>query len=263
MSDAAYIHGTDPDEQVRLAVLNDLTNEAFVRFLYPAPTAVVLDVGCGLGILTRRLGRLLPGGIVHGVDASGEQLARAVADLPNVRFQQADAQALPFPDGTFDVVFCRYLLEHVGDPLGVLREMHRVLKPGGKALAQENDVLVNSFDPDCPAFDALWRKFAELQTRLGGDARIGKKLFRLFRAAGFSSVALSVQPEVHAAGQPTFRTWVENLIGNVRPSEGRLIESGLASAEEIRAGLDELRALLTNDTASAYFYWNRAVGVKG
>jgi SAM-dependent methyltransferase len=262
MSDAAYIHGTDPDEQARLARLNDLTNEPFVRFLDLGPADVVLDVGCGLGILTRLLARRLPTAQVHGVDASAEQLARADLDLPNVHFQRADAASLPFADGTFDVVFCRYLLEHVSDPLGVLREMHRVLKPGGQALAQENNDQVMAFDPDCPNFDALWRKFVGLQARLGGDGLIGKKLYRLFCAAGFAEIRLSIQPEVHHAGQPSFRVWIENLIGNVRPCAGQLIETGLATVDEVHAGLADLSGLLTNESASAYFYWNRAVGVK-
>src|SRR5213078_4059640 len=96
MSEAAYIHGTSSDEQARLAMLNDLTNEPFLRFLELGPTSSVLDVGCGLGILTRRLAGLLPGGEVWGVDASAEQLSLTKEDLPNLHFRQADAHALPF-----------------------------------------------------------------------------------------------------------------------------------------------------------------------
>jgi cyclopropane fatty-acyl-phospholipid synthase-like methyltransferase len=80
MSEAAYIHGTSPDEQARLATLNDLTNEPFLRFLELGPSSSVLDVGCGLGILTRRLAGLLPSGEVWGVAASAEQLSRANED---------------------------------------------------------------------------------------------------------------------------------------------------------------------------------------
>jgi SAM-dependent methyltransferase len=262
MTEAAYIHGTSPEEQARLALLNDLTNKSFIQFLELGPSSSILDVGCGLGILTRRLAGLLPGGEVWGVDASAEQLSQANEALPNLHFRQADAHALPFPENRFDVVFCRYLLEHVADPLAVLREIRRVLKPGGRAFVQENNILANTFDPDCPHFDALWRRFARLQSLVGGDALVGKRLFRLFRQAGFGQVRLSVQPEVHYAGMPTFRTWIENLISNVLPSERQLIERGLATPEEIRLGLEELRSLLADQSASAFFYWNRARGVK-
>ncbi|HZU38065.1 MAG TPA: methyltransferase domain-containing protein [Gemmataceae bacterium] len=262
MSEAIYIHGTDPAEQQRLAKLGDLTNRAFLQFLEFDRHSKIVDVGSGLGILTRELALRMPDGEVWGVEKSTEQLAQAVCDLPNLHFRQADAHALPLPDDHFDVVFCRYLLEHVTDPAGVLREMRRILKPGGKIFVQENNILINAFDPDTPRFDALWQKFAHLQTVLGGDAAIGKRLYGLLRGAGFHEIALSIQPEVHHYGQPTFRPWIENLIANVRPAQQNLIAFGLATAEEIAAGLDELKGLLDNPLASTFWYWNRASGVK-
>ena len=258
----AYIHGTDPDEQARLARLGTLTNEAFLQFLEFEPTSIILDVGCGLGILTHRVAELAGSGTVWGIERSADQLAKAVRDLPNLHFQQADAEDLPFEDNTFDVVFCRYLLEHVSQPVQVLKEMRRVLKLGGKVFVQENNILMSTFDPDCPRFDALWRQFGRLQAMLGGDDLIGKKLFRLLREAKFASISLSIQPEVHCFGMPTFRVWVENLMQNVRPAEGQLVEKGLASAEEIRQAKKELEDLIVNESGSAYFYWNRAKGVK-
>jgi SAM-dependent methyltransferase len=262
MADPTYIHGTDPDEQRRLAKLGELTDDPFLRFLEFGPDSAILDVGSGLGNLARRVAAAAPAGEVWGVEHSAAQLARAAADRPNLHFVQADAHALPFPDGRFDVVYCRYLLEHVADPAGVLREMGRVLRPGGRLFAQENDILVARFDPDCPHFDALWRRFVQLQVLLGGDALIGKRLLRLFHAAGFTDVRLSIQPEVHWAGTPTFRDWVVNLIDNVRPAERLLVEKGLATPEEVQRGLDDLRRLLPDESASAFFYWNRARGQK-
>jgi ubiquinone/menaquinone biosynthesis C-methylase UbiE len=49
--------------------------------------------------------------------------------------------AIPVPDSTYDLVLCTQVMEHVPDPLGVLREFHRVLKPGGQALADRTPVL--------------------------------------------------------------------------------------------------------------------------
>jgi ubiquinone/menaquinone biosynthesis C-methylase UbiE len=258
MSEAIYIHGTDPEEQTRLAKLGELTNEAFLQFLEFQSTSHILDVGCGLGVLTHRLAELANRGQVWGIERSADQLSKAVQDLPNLHFQQADAHALPFRDGSFDVVFCRYLLEHVAQPIQVLKEMRRVLKPGGKVFVQENNILINVFDPECPHFDAVWRQFARLQTIHGGDALIGKKLFRFLQEAGFGDIRLSIQPEVHCYGMRTFRLWVENLMQNVRPSEGQLVEKGLATLEDIRMAKQELADLAANEAGSAYFYWNRA-----
>lgn len=260
MSEHCYIHGTDPQEQHRLARLGDLTNQSFIQFLEFESDSAILEVGSGLGILTRQLALLIPKGEVWGIERSVEQLARVTNDLPNLHFRQADAHTLPFEENRFDVVYCRYLLEHVADPNKVLKEMHRVLKPGGKIFVQENNILVSTFDPDCPKFDALWRQFARLQALSGGDASIGKKLFRLLQNAEFCRIRLSIQPEVHHHGMASYEPWLENLIENIRPAEEQLVAKGLATRGEIYAAVDELRQLMANEAGSALFYWNRASG---
>ncbi len=264
MPDATYIHGTERSEQDRLARLNAMTNGAFVGFLDPRPADGVLEVGSGLGLLARDVAARVPRGRVVGLEYSADQLAvaRREAHAPNLEFVQGDAHSLPFPDSTFDVVYCRYLLEHLADPLRALREMRRVLKPGGRAAAQENNIEINCFDPACPRFEALWRKFGELQARLGGDAYIGRRLFRLLREAGFRDVELSIAPEVHWAGSPGFVPWVVNLIGNIRSAERALLEHALATAPEIAGAIAELDALSRRPDASAIFYWNRARGMR-
>ena len=262
MASPTYIHGTAPDEQERLTGLNTLTNAPFLDFLAVTPSSTVLEVGSGLGILAEEIARRVPNGEVWGIEFSAEQLARANHGVRNLKFIQGDAHQLPFEDHRFDVVYCRYLLEHVTDPLQVLREMYRVLKPGGEAFVQENNILINTFDPDCPAFDFVWGRFAMLQSQLGGDAQIGKKLFSLFHRAGFDEIALSVAPEIHHSGQPTFEAWIENLIGNVRSGEVALVAHGLCTHEEIRKAIAELHTLLEREDATALFYWNRARGMK-
>jgi ubiquinone/menaquinone biosynthesis C-methylase UbiE len=261
-SETAYIHGTTASEQARLALLNRLTNRPFIEFLELEERAAVLEVGSGLGILAREVAERVPLGEVCGVEYSATQLAQARSPNANLHFIQADAHALPFADERFDTVYCRYLLEHVADPAHVLGEMRRVLRPAGRALAQENNILILTFYPECPRFEAVWRKFAELQSRLGGDALIGKKLLWLFKKAGFSDIKLSIQPEIHYAGTKTFRPWVENLIGNVEGGASELEKQALANAEEIQEAIAELRSLSERDDASTIFYWNRASGVK-
>ncbi len=260
----AYIHGTDTSEQARLALLNRLTNEPFIKFLELDETASVLEVGSGLGILAREVAERTPSGEIWGVEYSADQLSRArdSAAVRNLHFIQGDAHALPFAAERFRTVYCRYLLEHVADPVEVLREMRRVLRRGGRALAQENNILINVFYPECPRFDAIWERFAELQARLGGDALIGKKLLALFKQAGFDRVKLSLQPEIHHAGMETFRPWIENLIGNVESGAAALEGQNLATADEISEAIREVRSFAERDDGSAIFYWNRASGVK-
>lgn len=259
---AKYIHGTDRTEQERLAVLNELTNAPFLRFLDLKETDAVLEVGSGLGILTAEVAKRVPRGEAFGVEYSQEQLARAAGTLPNLHFLHGDAHHLPFEDSRFDIVYCRYVLEHVADPPQVLREMHRVLKPGGKMFAQENDVRMFTLDPDCPAFEVVWERFIALQAQLGGDALIGKRLFGLFRRAGFREIELSFQPEIHPANKPTFRTWMENCIDIVEGASEALRAHHLATQGQIDAAIEELRRLMERDDASALFHWNQARGIK-
>ncbi len=260
---AGYIHGTAPREQARLALLNELTNGPFVEFLRLDGGEAVLEVGSGLGILTRAIAARLPGGHVTGVEVAPAQLAVAERDAPaNVRFLPGDAHALPFPDESFDLACCRYVLEHVADPLAALREMRRVLKPGGRVCVQENDILIMELYPDCPHFATVWRRFAELQQRLGGDARVGRKLFALLRSAGFQQIELSLQPEIHWSGLPTFGPCIENTIGNIRSGAGALQTQGLATAAEIEAAIRELEAFRERDDAASWFFWHRACGIR-
>jgi ubiquinone/menaquinone biosynthesis C-methylase UbiE len=262
-SAASYIHGTAPSEQERLALLNHLTNPPFLSFLGHIEGLRVLEVGSGLGILAAEVSGRNSSGLTVGLDISDDQIYSAKAARgSNLRFCRGDAHTLPFRPDRFDLVYCRYLLEHVRDPLGVLLEMRRVLRRRGRALVQENNILINQFYPECPAFDRVWHAFVDLQASLGGDALIGKKLFALFEEAGFRHIELSIQPEVHWHGSPGFGPWIQNLIGNVRSAETALAARGFCSPHEIEFAIEELVSLEANERGSAYFYWNRVSGIR-
>jgi len=92
----------------------------------------VLDVACGTGVVAAAAAeRVGPSGAVTGVDINPGMIAVA-ARTPGVRWARADAAHLPFPDGGFDRVLCQAGLQFVPDRLGALREMGRVLRPGGR-----------------------------------------------------------------------------------------------------------------------------------
>ena len=92
----------------------------------------VLDVACGTGVVAAAAAeRVGPSGAVTGVDINPGMIAVA-ARTQGVRWARADAARLPFPDGGFDRVLCQAGLQFVPDRLGALREMGRVLRPGGR-----------------------------------------------------------------------------------------------------------------------------------
>ena len=256
-----YIHGTQPVEQERLAGLNRMTNAAFIEFLNVAENSRVLEVGSGLGMLAGDVAAAASGVQVIGVELSAAQIA-VCGSRAGVTFVQGDAHALDFPDGSFDLVYVRYLLEHVADPVRVLREMRRVARPGGLVAACENDVSLLRFDPPCPAFDRAWETFTRFQSTLGGDGLIGRRLYRLFREAGFADVELSVQPEVHWYGSPGYVAWVHNIIGNLESARTGMLDAGAISERDLNDGVAELERLKTDSTGSAVFVWNRAMAVR-
>src|SRR3712207_1758805 len=100
------------------------------------PGGRLLDVGFGIGTITVGFADLVATGEVIGIDVEPTQLERAQAlaierRVTNVRFEVADVYRLPFPDGSFDAAYANSLLQHLADPVAALREVHRVLRPGG------------------------------------------------------------------------------------------------------------------------------------
>ena len=100
-----------------------------------AAGSAALDVACGSGRLSAELRRL--GAFVVGLDFSREMLHVAASEHPGLALVRGDALALPFPDASFDAATIAFGLRNLADPVGGLREMLRVLRPGGRAVVLE------------------------------------------------------------------------------------------------------------------------------
>ncbi len=101
----------------------------------------ILDLGCGAGFDAFVAAQLVgPAGRVVGIDLSPEMLAIAEAELreaksPQIEFQVAQVEVLPFPDASFDVALSNGVLNLIPDKAAALREIFRVLRPGGRLQA--------------------------------------------------------------------------------------------------------------------------------
>lgn len=117
----------------------DVLAGMFREMAAPPPDARLLDVGCGTGA-SRRV-YVAAVGRYAGGDLSPAAVAVARAAHPSDAWEAADARALPFPDGAFDVVAFSSVLHHLPDPGPAVREGFRVLRPGGRAFAYDPNLL--------------------------------------------------------------------------------------------------------------------------
>jgi demethylmenaquinone methyltransferase / 2-methoxy-6-polyprenyl-1,4-benzoquinol methylase len=126
------------------------------------PEAQALDVATGTGAVAAELIRRT-GCTVVGLDQSPEMLAEARRRLPaGVELVEGDAEHLPFPDESFDALTFTYLMRYVDDPGATLRELTRVVRPGGTVAGLEFGV------PPNPVARALWRLYVGIGLPLAG-----------------------------------------------------------------------------------------------
>ena len=141
--------------------------ETILEWLDPQPGEKVLDCGCGYGFTLRMLAELTEADLT-GLDFAAERVAQVQRDLarfPQVTVVQGDAQQLPFADDSFDHVVCSEVLEHLPDDRAAVREIARVLKPGGTAVFTVPDA----------DFPFAWDPPNWLLKRLGGFQLKGER----------------------------------------------------------------------------------------
>ncbi|MCG6871858.1 MAG: methyltransferase domain-containing protein [Gammaproteobacteria bacterium] len=202
----------------------------------------VLDVACGTGALAREAAtRVGGGGFVAGVDPGRGMLAVAKELAPAIEWKEAAAESLPFPDRSFDSVCCQFGLMFFTDRSQALREMIRVLKPGGKLAVAVWDSLENS---DAYPIEV------ELLQRLAGEAAanalrapfvLGDKgaLTALFEDSGVESVGVTTR---NGTGRfPSIRTMVEADLRGWLPVMGVFLNE-----EQIEGILEEAERSLAD-----------------
>ena len=264
-----YVHGYDGLEAARLGdqarTLEELLHAGTG---YPLGSAV-LEAGCGVGAQTAALVRRSPGARLTAVEIDAGSLALAEArvrraGLGDVAFVNADVLALPFPDAGFDHAFVCFLLEHLRDPGAALREIRRVLKPGGTLTAVEGDHGSTLFHPPSAAAEEAVACQVALQRAAGGDALIGRRLTPLLRGAGFPDAAASPRIVYADAARPALADGfvLQTFIAMVAGVRAAAVAAGLSTPERFDAGLSDLARAAGPGGTFAYTFF-KATGRAG
>jgi len=209
----------------------------------------LLDVGCGPGSITRGLAERVAPGEVIGVDISTEILTAARQDaaargLTNLQYQQADVYSLPFPNASFDAVFAHQVLQHLREPCAALREMLRVVRPGGLIGVRDVDWGTAAYWPADPWIDRFIQVHLETWSRNGGDPRMGRRLRGLLNDTG-GVTDLQVTASVWCyATPPETLEWGESYADRILTSTmgEHAVEYGYATRSDLEAMAAAFRA---------------------
>jgi len=214
-----------------------------IELVDPKPGDRVIDIACGTGIVAGlAAAKVGPTGIVAGVDLNPGMLSvartlRSSDDAASVRWQEASADRLPFPDGSFDIAYCQLGLQFFADRPAALREMRRVLSSTGQLA-----LMVWCSIRESPGFEA----FAEILERNVSPAAAtimrapftlanAEELRRLVAAADFRDI------KVHQRGGtvrfPSVERFVLSYIAG-SPLAGLVAQASDVAREELTAATE-------------------------
>lgn len=224
----------------------------------------ILEVGCGPGFVTEQLAKRLPNSPITGLDMDRDLLKHAEGLLDeqaqkNVNFIQTSVFDTGLPDNRYDFVVARMLFLHLYKPEEAVRELHRVLKPGGKLVIIDiDDGIFGIVQPDIEGFQSITQKFTEMQGKAGGNRLIGRSLPRLMQKTRFTAIELEMVA-VHSdlAGVEGFQIQFDP-----RRFEG-FYRNGVLSEREFLAISNVSKRLEEDPESYAMMLFMMVCGVKG
>jgi ubiquinone/menaquinone biosynthesis C-methylase UbiE len=253
----AYLHGFFPEEQQRLLdQANFLAPKIYPRIDFSNCTNL-LEIGSGVGAQTRELLRLWPELRITCVDYSESQIAQARKNLAyagdRVSFFCQDVRDLKLEE-QFDSLFICWALEHMPEPINVLKSAKKYLTKGAKIWATE--VFNSSYYmyPDLPNQRNYYEAYNQHQISLGGDPDVGVQLGNLLKKAGFDSIEIHHGDFHLDQSKPEelrkmLGFWTE-LLKSGAPA---LLEAGLTTKKKIEEMERDFISVL-NDENAVFFY---------
>ena len=262
-----YTHGHAPATVRQHA---QRTAEEAAAFLLPELRSGMrlLDVGCGPGSITRGLAERVAPGEVVGLDLSQETLEAArhdaaVRGLHNLRYEEGSVYRLRFPDASFDVAYAHQVFQHLREREAALREMLRVVRPGGLVAIRDVDWGTVAYWPRDTWIDRFIEVHHQTWYRNGGEPRLGRELRALFNDPALTDLRITASVWCYATPTETIE-WGESYAQRLltSPMGGRAIDYGYATRADIEAMAAAFRAWAVHPDAMWVFTHVAALGRK-
>lgn len=233
---------------------------SFLRFVPIQRDNSVLEVGCGTGVVVRDLAPLVgPRGRVVGVDRSARliraarRLCRARGRGAPITLRVADGRRLPFPADRFDATLAVTVALHVAEPLELVKEMARVVRPGGRIGLQDQDF--GTVAVEHPERELTARIMTGVAARIYADPLSGRRLPGLLVAAGLADVRLRTDVYQDTALEPYTQSFLARRAENA-------VRFGLVDVAAAQRWLDGFSELAATGTFVLTMNFYGAVGVK-
>jgi SAM-dependent methyltransferase len=188
------------------------------------------------------------GSSVWGVDNSEQQLAVAsdgakAAGWQNISFHVAPAEDTRLTHDSFDLVYSRFLLCHLSNPVSALKEMWSLLRTGGTLVCEDFEMSAVATCPPTSAYQHLIEISRAVDRQRGVDSDIGAKLHTLLAEAGCGEPEVAVYQPAFLRGRPK-EFWKVTL----REAQPAIVESGIASVEQMDSLCNELERIAADDS---------------
>jgi ubiquinone/menaquinone biosynthesis C-methylase UbiE len=241
-----YAHGHH-ESVLRSHGARTVANSAAYLVPHLVAGARILDVGSGPGSITIDLAQRVAPGAVTGIEPVPAVVERATAAIPdsvdNLCFESGDVYALDYADASFDVVHAHQVLQHLREPIAALREMRRVLRPGGILAVRDADYGGMVWAPESPSLTRWMSIYQSMGARLGVNPNAGRHLLGWTLAAGFERIEPAASAWTYATpDQRSFwaRTWAERAVASDFATHA--LEMNLATEAELYEIADAWRS---------------------
>jgi ubiquinone/menaquinone biosynthesis C-methylase UbiE len=264
----SYVHGYTERESVRLKDQANCLNELLHHdSIFPA-NSIILEAGCGVGAQTKIVAQKNPDSKLISIDISEDSInkARKLIEsncINNVELQAANIFDLKYPDEYFDHVFICFVLEHLPNPIDVLKALKRVLKKGGSITLIEGDHGSAYFYPYSDFAQTAINAQITLQSKSGGNALIGRQLYPLLVESGYENCVVlprmvyvdSSRPElVEGFTKNTFTAMIEGI-------RDQAISNRIIDKNTFERGIQDLYRTSHSDGVFCYTFF-KGIGYK-